>query len=153
MLQRIQTVYLLIVVILTSITLFSVQAMLLENATQYLLNFKGIFRLEEKGLVFVQNVWALTALCTILPTIALTSILMYKKRLLQIRLSILNTVLLAGYYGMLFLYLWQAANTLRADWHLQIVAAFPLISIILTFLAIRAIGKDEALVKSLDRLR
>ena len=37
----------------------------------------------------------------------------------------------------------------------QILLAFalPLVNIILTYLAIRAIGKDEALVRSLDRLR
>jgi uncharacterized membrane-anchored protein YitT (DUF2179 family) len=72
---------------------------------------------------------------------------------LQIRLSIINSVLLAGYYGLLFIYLWQAGNVLNADWYLNIVTAFPLINIILTFLAIRAIGKDEALIKSLNRLR
>lgn len=34
-----------------------------------------------------------------------------------------------------------------------LVFALPLVNIILTYLAIRAIGKDEALVRSLDRLR
>ena len=37
--------------------------------------------------------------------------------------------------------------------HILGVFAIPFINIILTYLAIRAIGKDEALVRSLDRLR
>jgi len=51
------------------------------------------------------------------------------------------------------LYLWPACERLHADWHLRIIAAFPLINLILSYLAIGAIGKDEKLVKSLDRLR
>lgn len=155
MIQRIQTIYLLLVVILSIVTLFSVQAGFLGNAdaVQYILNYKGVLRVTETGGVFVQNVWALTALCALIPAIAVTTVLTFKKRLLQIRLSIINSVLLAGYYALLFIYLWQAGNVLNADWYLEIVTAFPLVNIILTFLAIRAIGKDEALIKSLNRLR
>ncbi len=155
MIQRIQTIYLLIVTILSGITLFSVQAGFLGNvdAAHYILNYKGIFQIQNNGVDFVKNVWALTALCAIIPVVALLTIFMYKKRLLQIRLSIINSVLLAGYYALLFIYLWQAGTALQADWYLEMVTAFPLVNIILTFLAIRAIGKDEALIKSLNRLR
>lgn len=155
MIQRIQTIYLLTVVILSGITLFSAQAGFLGNvdASQYILNYKGVFQLQTTGIYFVKNVWALTALCALIPTVAIVTIFMYKKRLLQIRLSIINSVLLAGYYALLFIYLWQTGTALDADWYLEMVTAFPLINIILTFLAIRAIGKDEALIKSLNRLR
>jgi len=155
MLQRIQTLYLLVVVILSVITLFSVQADFVGNvdSAQYILNFKGVFQVQTTGNEFVKNVWSLTALCVLIPAIALVTVFLYKKRLLQIRLSIINSVLLAGYYGLLFIYLWQTGSELNADWHLEMVTAFPLINIILTFLAIRGIGKDEALIKSLNRLR
>lgn len=155
MIQRIQTIYLLIVVILSGITLLTVQAGFVGNAdaAQYILNYKGVFQVQSTGMDFVKNVWALTALCVLIPTIAVATIFVYKKRLLQIRLSIINSVLLAGYYGLLFIYLWQTGTTLDAEWYLEMVTAFPLVNIILTFLAIRAIGKDEALIKSLNRLR
>ena len=155
MIQRIQTLYLLTVVILSVITLFTVQAGFVGNAdaAQYILNYKGIFQVQTTGIDFVKNVWALTALCVLIPTIAVATIFVYKKRLLQIRLSIINSVLLAGYYGLLFIYLWQTGAALDAEWYLEMVTAFPLINIILTFLAIRATGKDEALIKSLNRLR
>ncbi|OIP82689.1 MAG: hypothetical protein AUK44_07170 [Porphyromonadaceae bacterium CG2_30_38_12] len=155
MIQRIQTVYLLAVIILSIITLLSVQASFLGNsdAANYILSYKGIFQVQPTGNEFVKSVWALTALCTLIPFVAVLSIFVYKKRLLQIRLSIINSVLLVGYYGLLFIYLWQASTALDANWHLKMVAAFPLVNIVLTFLAIRAIGKDEALIKSLHRLR
>lgn len=48
------------------------------------------------------------------------------------------------------------SNTVAEDLlptHILLPFALPIINIILTYLAIRAIGKDEALVRSLDRLR
>jgi len=155
MIQRIQTVYLLLVVVLSAVTLFSVQAGFVGNTdtAQYILNFKGIFKVLDGVPVFVQNVWALTAMSVLTPLIAFATIFLFKKRFLQIRLLIVNVVLLAGYYGLLFIYLWQAGKVLDAKWYLEMVSAFPLVSIVLTVLAIRAIGKDEALIKSLNRLR
>jgi len=35
----------------------------------------------------------------------------------------------------------------------KIAVAFPLVAIILDYLAIRSIGKDEALIRSLNRIR
>ena len=84
---------------------------------------------------------------------ALVTIFLFKKRFLQIRLSIVNIVLLGGYYALLFIYLWQAGVQLDAKWYLKIVTAFPLVSIVLTFMSLRAIGRDEALIKSLNRIR
>ncbi|MFW9596887.1 MAG: DUF4293 domain-containing protein [Paludibacter sp.] len=156
MLQRIQTLYLLLVVVLTSITLFTVQAGFISNtnvATQYILNFKGVSQVLPNGLSLVQNTWALTAISALIPAVALVTIFLFKKRFLQIRLSIVNIVLLGGYYALLFIYLWQAGVQLDAKWYLKIVTAFPLVSIVLTFMSLRAIGRDEALIKSLNRIR
>lgn len=155
MIQRIQTLYLLVIVILSGITLFSPFAALtnVADGLQYVVNLKGVSLVASTGNQLIQNVWALTALMSIIPLVALTTVFLYKKRILQIRLSIFNTVLMAGYYGLLFIYLWQSGEKLHAEWSLEIVSAFPLINIVLNVLAIRSIGKDEALVKSLNRLR
>jgi hypothetical protein len=60
---------------------------------------------------------------------------------------------MAGYYGILFIYLWQYGKTLDSKMFLEIVSAFPLVNIVLSMLAVIAIGKDEALIKSLNRIR
>jgi hypothetical protein len=117
------------------------------------MNYKGVYQIQETGNLFQNDVWTLTVLSAIIPLITLVTIFLFKKRLLQLRLTFFNTVLMAGWYAMLFIYIWFAKANLKADWTLEIVTAFPLINIILNLLAIRGIGKDEALVKSLNRIR
>ncbi|HOJ65900.1 MAG TPA: DUF4293 domain-containing protein [Paludibacteraceae bacterium] len=155
MIQRIQTFYLFLVLILSSVTLFSPVAVLFnkESATLYEISYKGLCLLDESSKVPVSSVWALTAISAIVPVVTLIIIFLYNKRLIQIRLSIFNMIIMLGYYVILFIYLFYAAKTLHADWSLKIVSAFPLVNIILTLLAMRAIAKDEALIKSLNRLR
>ena len=155
MIQRIQTLYLFIVVVLSCFSLFLPVAGLFvpEEALKYIVDFKGIFLVKTTGNQFVENVWALTALSTIIPLIAFVTIFLFKNRFLQIRLMIFNIVLMAGFYGLLFIYLWIAGEKLHADWFLEIVSAFPLVNIVLSILAIRATGKDIALIKSLNRIR
>ena len=155
MIQRIQTIYLFIIVVLSCFTLFLPVAGLYipEEALKYIVDFKGIFLVKTTGNQFIENVWALTAISTIIPLIALITIFLFKNRMLQIRLVVFNIVLMAGFYGLLFIYFWIAGEKLHADWYLEIVSAFPLVNIILSILGMRAIGKDIALIKSLNRLR
>ena len=72
--------------------------------------------------------------------------------MLQIRMTIFNSLLLVGYYiaALAFYFaLKNDANMFRVGWAL----CLPLISIILNILAVRAIGRDEVMVKAADRLR
>ena len=62
-------------------------------------------------------------------------------------------LLCLGYYGVLAIYIWLAKVSLGVDWHIMPWASFPLISMILTLMATRAILKDEALVRAADRIR
>lgn len=155
MIQRIQTVYLFIIVILTGFTLFTPYAGLINKAEalSYVVNYNGIFLNQDNGALFQQNVWAISALTALILITAFISIFLFKKRVVQIRLLFFNLILMLGYYVLLFIYLWQAGEKLNAEWYLNLVTAFPLINVILSFLAIRSIGKDEALIKSLNRLR
>lgn len=155
MLQRIQTLYLLVVVILSCVMFFMPLGGLFNKTEtwEYVLNFKGIYLMQPTGETLITGVWGLTVLMVLVPLISLATIFLYKKRMLQVRLSFFNIVLMAGFYALLFVYLLTASKAFEADWFLRFVTAFPLINIILNFLAIRAIAKDEALVKSLNRLR
>lgn len=155
MIQRIQTVYLLTIVVLSSITLFSPVADLLNKAdlSIYIIDYQGIFQVNPTGNIFQSNVWGLTAIAVMMPIISLITIFLYKRRVTQIRLSIFNMVVMVAYYGLLVVYLWFAGQNLHTEWSLRLVTAFPLVNIVLNSLAIRTIAKDEALVKSLNRLR
>ena len=155
MLQRVQTIYLFSIVVLSCITLFLPVAGLInkEEALLYLVNFQGIYLVQSTGNTFQSSVWGLSAIASIIPIISLITIFLFKNRTLQVRLSFFNLVLMAGYYVLLYIYLWFAGKQFHAEWYLQVIAALPLVNIILNFLAIRAIAKDEALVKSMNRLR
>lgn len=155
MIQRIQTLYLLMAVVFSTITLFSPVAGLqnAQNAAIYELSYQGLYLLSSSGNSLMANTWLLTAMMVIIPILSFITIFLFKKRLLQIRLIFFNMVMMAGYYGILFIYLWQLGKSLEATKFLEIVSAFPLVCIVLNFLAIRAIGKDEALIKSLNRIR
>jgi len=155
MIQRIQTVYLLLIVILSGFVIFSPLADLLNNADKlyYLVDFKGISLIQTTGNVIESRIWTLTSVSMVVPILALFTIFSFKNRVKQIRLTVINMLFMLCFYIFLVLFLWPACVRLHADWHLRIVSVFPLVNLILSYLAIGAIGKDEKLIKSLDRLR
>ena len=67
---------------------------------------------------------------------------------------VFNAILMLGFYGLFAFFYWDLGNQKEIfSLSLKIAFSFPLISLILDYLAIRNIGADEALVRSLDRLR
>ena len=161
MIQRIQTLYLLLVVILgTLLCIFSPVEFLLPGATDYV----SLHALDK---------WPLAVMSIAIPLLALVTIGMYKRRLLQVRLNIMNVVLCLGYYALLALYVayivkgyepLDAVNcqlstascelsTVNCEWYLTMWSAIPLVNVVLTMMATRRILKDEALVRAADRLR
>jgi len=155
MIQRIQTLYLLGIVILSALTVSLPIAELInvKENLHYLMDFKGISLIQAGGNLVESTTWLLSSFATVFGIIALTTIFSFKNRVKQIRLSVLNMVFMLGYYLLLCIYIWLACNRLNTEWHLHFSTVFPLVSIILNYLAIGAIGKDENLVKSADRLR
>ena len=155
MIQRIQTVYLLVVTILATVTLLSPLGGLenVQTATIYTLSYQGLMQLSPTGSTLMANTWMLTALMVLIPVLSIITIFLFNKRFLQIRLIIFNIVLMAGFYGLLFIYLWQFGKSLEANKFLEVVSAFPLVNIVLSFLALRSVMKDQALIKSLNRIR
>ena len=118
---------------------------------------------EQSELVY--PFWGLFALAAIISLLALVTVFLYKKRILQIRLCVFNAILMVCFYG-LFLFFWYDLKALFLFFWYDLKAAlepvalnvrlalcFPLICLILDYLAIRNIGADEVLVRSLDRLR
>lgn len=156
MIQRIQSVYLLIIVILAGCTNSLPMAELINVKLNlnYLLDFRGISLVQPTGeLVSQSTTWLLSSFATVFGIISLITIFSFKNRIKQIRLSVLNFLFMIGYYVLLIIYLLISKSALDADIHLKLPVVFPLIAMILNYLAIGSIGKDEKLVKSLDRLR
>ncbi len=152
MIQRIQSIYLLVVTILMGTMFFYPLAELLsEDGQLFIYYFNGIFRDGEEALYLVTV--PPIVLLTIIVGVSFISILLYKKRVLQMRLNSFNIILMIGYLGLNYYYIQNFSKQLEGVVSYQIAGIFPFIAAILTYLAIRAIGKDEALIRSMDRIR
>ena len=150
MIQRIQTVYLLIVAILMVVMMsFPVGNLIAADYT--VTEFTNLALVAADGTADYAP-WAMFVILVVAALLSFTTIFMFKKRMLQIRMSIFNSLLLVGYYIAFFAFyfaLKNDENLFRIGWAL----CLPLVSIILNILAVRAIGRDEVMVKAADRLR
>jgi membrane protease YdiL (CAAX protease family) len=135
MIQRIQSVYLLIVAILAGIGIYS--PLWTNNK---LIVVKGF-----------DNIYILALFASVIGLSILT-IFLFKNRKLQFVLGrvniLINIILLGvfGYYGQTF-----SGETLVSEKEIGLFV--PIVSIVFLYLSNRAIKKDEELVKSVDRLR
>ena len=155
MIQRIQTLYLLGIVALMVAALFTPLAYFVAGTEVYEL---FAFSLKAEGATEVGQstmyMGVIVALATLLP---LVTIFCFKNRMLQIRLCAVELVLLAGAEIFMAIYYYLSNRMFSMmEFHTQgfrIAIIFPIIALILDYLALRAIFKDEMLVRSLDRIR
>ena len=149
MIQRIQSVYLLVVTILMVICMCSPVGSIIAS-TNEISEFGNLCITLPDGTKDYAP-WALFAILLVVAALSFGTIFLFKKRMLQIRLTIFSSVVLIGYYLALVAYLFMLAEdtTFSASWTI----CLPFAALILNWLAIRGIGADEALVKAYDRLR
>jgi len=147
MIQRIQTVFILVAEMLIASLFFLKFADLSVNSELYTFTINGIFN----GETMVFDGLPIMIFTGLILFLHLVIILMYKKRVLQIRMLVFSIILLLGLVGMFFYFTY--AGFTGAQVAFKVPVAFPVIAVILDYLAIRAIGKDEALVRSMDRIR
>ena len=151
MIQRIQTVYLVFIAALTALVIsFPIMEIISGEGVFYKVTVLGAY--VDESLEY--SVWTLLALCISTILIALTTVLLFKNRMLQIRLCVFNILLIIGFYAMLEVYYYLLKERFSAEViQLKWTVVLPAINIILTYLSIRAIGRDEALVMATRRLR
>ncbi len=100
------------------------------------------------------DIMPMTILLVVITFIACINIFLYRRRMVQIRLCMLNSLLLLAFQGYIIYYIaTYNAETAASGGVFSLTAAFPLIAAILTFMALRYIARDEAMVKAMDRLR
>lgn len=164
MLQRIQTIYLLVTFIFTVLLMILPMGYLLQDGMieTFKLNAVGAYQLiadpttSNVSSQFVKGAWALFFLICLIMGTTTFDILLFKKRMLQIRVAIFNMMLQLGIYALFALYyffLMPNQGVVSGIFQPAWTIVLPIINVILTYLAVRAIGADEALVRSLDRLR
>jgi len=136
MIQRIQTVYIILVALLTGVLPF------------YLSLWTGI----EGNTVFAMDIIWVAVIFAASSALALITIFLFKKRKNQFvfnRLNIILNLFLLGFFVYRSLNLSGETSVSEKG----IGMLIPVFSIVFLVLANRAVKKDEDLVKSVDRLR
>ena len=156
MIQRKQSIFLLVVAVLMSWTLVRPYAQLVLR-DGYTLVFYSLFIEKHATILETENIkYTVPLFLLILATasINLVNIFLYTRRILQIRLCIVSAVLLVLITLTMFYYYTMTRYTNEYSMHAyRLAAIFPIIGIIMNFLAFRGINHDEELVKSYDRIR
>ncbi len=151
MIQRIQSVYLLLVTILLVATAFMPigQFVGTDNITTHVFKPLGVTMADGT----FQSTWGLFGILILSAVIACCSIFLYRNRMLQIRMTIFGSILLVGFYIAFLVFMFVLKDDLQAGFHLKWALCLPVICIILNYLSFRAIYSDEVMVRAADRLR
>ena|SRR5690554_2766926 len=150
MLQRIQSLYLLLAAAAMLIAIAVPLATFSFNTDEVVFEAMGIYLNGN----LTDSTWGLFFIGITSSILSLITIFLYKKRMIQIRFSVFNAILMVGFYLYFGFIIYKVYPLENLSFNkIGLGAIMPIISIILTVLAIRKIGADEALVQSLNRLR
>lgn len=164
MIQRIQSVFLLLAAVLHGLLYWVGLASFTGLEASYTFRLTGLSQNTKAGVVSIPGlspIWMILLNAAII-LFLLYVILQFKRRILQIRLCGLSMLMTAGLLALMTFSLDTARNIVAektvADGQVAEVMyglgfLIPVFSMVLTFMAIRGIKKDEALVRSADRIR
>lgn len=152
MIQRIQTIYLLISLIAWTLLFFNPVIGFTSEAGGAWLLFAGGIKEVDGGKMALETL-PMLILFVLVELLALISILTYRRRALQLQATLLNMILQVLSYGIIALYVIQGKNLLNAHPGLLFFSAMPLLAAVCSFLAFRGIRRDMLLLRALDRLR
>jgi len=121
-----------------------------DGVTAYIFKPLGVTLTEDT----FQSTWGLFGILFLSAVVAFCTIFLFRNRMLQVRMTVFNSILLIGYYAAFFVFMFMLKDDLDAmTFQLGWALCLPAISIILNYLSFRAIYRDEVMVKAADRLR
>lgn len=144
MIQRVQTLYLLIALILSSVAPIFIS--LWENVSGQTVFALDLLKYESLLVNMVPVLFVVSAL------MSLITIFQFKKRQLQFVLGRLNILINLILLGVLIILLQNLSGEVFIS-EKGIGGFIPILVIVLIVIANKAIRKDESLVKSVDRIR
>jgi len=147
MIQRIQTVYLFISALLIGLLFLLPFAEIAKDGAIYLFSFKGILldgTVKQSGLV-------ISVLLAIIMALHVLAVFSFKNRPQQVKIIFFTILMLLGLLGLFIFFTYFSFSGAQISFKTGVV--LPLVAIILDYLAIRGIKKDEALIRSIDRIR
>lgn len=157
MIQRVQTIFLFLIVVGMGITLSTqLWSQGGGEGDSWNLSAFTMINLDESGKVIQSSSkWYLGALASLAAILALVSIFQYKVRSRQLLLNMINSLVMVSLVATTFLTTNGINEAIKAqdggDYGIGFWAI--LVAMVMNMLANRFIKKDEALVRSVDRIR
>jgi hypothetical protein len=157
MIQRIQTIFLILVILLGVIAFFfPIMSFTVEGLT-YTMNLYKTIAENDMSNILYKNM-GVGAMQGIVQLVALVAILLFKNRSLQIKIGKLIILLIAFQIAAIVMYSDTVKSLMDVSPEDVVIsfkfgAVLPVISLICAYLAVYYIRKDDKLVRSADRLR
>jgi len=121
-----------------------------ETGEIFSLNLTGFF-INEAGVTEHKPQHSLLFFGILICALNLVIIFLYKNRILQMRLCIYNILFLAGLMGVIMFFLYTLHFNPSVIFRFPMI--FPVVSLILHYLAFRCIRRDYLMVQISSRLR
>jgi 4-amino-4-deoxy-L-arabinose transferase-like glycosyltransferase len=155
MIQRVQSLYLALIVIISAVLIALPIISLQSGETEtYIIKYNALQRINSTGVVeTVKQLNLLSVVVMIIPVMAVITILLFKKRHIQMKLAIFQFIIMLLLISLLLMYIIDINRTSNASIKPGIVIVLPFFMLVFNALAYRGIKKDEELVRSFDRLR
>ncbi|RYY17155.1 MAG: DUF4293 family protein [Cytophagaceae bacterium] len=157
MIQRIQSVFLLLLALcmLSMLALplwHKVDGLTHQELTLTAFNFTAVGMSPPATAI---PVWLIAALALTSAAVAMYEIFQFRSRFTQLKLGMVNLLLIVATFGIAFVLQNQgeAALTPKLEGQFQPAIYLPTLALMLNLLANRFIRRDEQLVRSADRLR
>lgn len=152
MIQRIQSLYLLVALLVTGSLLFTNMLYLETTTASMALRQNGLFVVTGNA-DLIGRTMPLQLMLTVTLLLLLVTIFLFKKRQLQLRICGINLAMHAGLSVLIFYYGKHFSKLFNAELSFNWPLVLPVVSIVLLLLAMRSILSDELLIKSIDRIR
>lgn len=155
MIQRIQTVYLLLTTIFSGLFLNgNILRFINTSGTQLFLKLTGIYSTPSgQPDVLIKQAIPFSAVGILIPLCSIVTIFLFRNRKLQLKFSLALIVLLVALILILTAYSVYVNKVFYVLPATGIKAVLPLLSLFTAIMAYRGIRKDIMLVSSYDRLR
>jgi Domain of unknown function (DUF4293) len=152
--QRVQTVFLALVIVSMVVGLFFPIWVGMEEGATYKLFALHFSVFEEDGQSATYFPYSITAILMMAAaTIALMELRRYDNRILQIKLGTLNSLILMGVMISAVVLANKMTDAHPINWNYGLGLYIPFAGVTFNWLAVRFIRRDEKLVRDSDRIR
>lgn len=152
MIQRIQTLYLALAAFVLGLMLQSpIVSFAIDGKIYDLTSYMLVNSQDSKDVIFYNYPLAILIIAASL--LAFITILFFKNRKLQMKLTLFNWILTLGIYVLIAYYYFQAQAIKELVFTFRLPVVYPAVAFILLVLAFRGIKRDEEIIQSLNRIR